>query len=210
MARPGDELLDPSGLRLVFVETAGSSGGAAFALDWFVPVGGRLVALPHVHPYDAEIFEILAGRARYRVGRNVYERSAPYAYGVPPGALHVHASNAGDTVLHVRQTIRPDPPNPELVAGVERFFETLFALTQRGKVLPGGVIADPLQSALTLGELLLPYTYLPWLPRGTQHAALGRLAKIARGRGYAAHVEPARVTRGPEPEPDPEPAAATA
>jgi hypothetical protein len=29
MARRGDELVDPSGVRLVFVETAESSGGAA-------------------------------------------------------------------------------------------------------------------------------------------------------------------------------------
>jgi len=203
MARPGDEIVDPSGLRMVFVETVSSSGGAAFSLDWFVPAGGRLVALPHVHPYDAEVFEILAGRARYRVGRHVYERSAPYAYGVPPGALHVHAANAGDSVLHVRQTVRPDPPNAALVEGVERFFETMFALAQRGKVLPGGVIADPLQSALTLGELLLPFSYLPWLPQGAQRAALGRLGKIARGRGYTAHVEPERVVRGPQPEPEP-------
>jgi hypothetical protein len=68
---------------------------------------------------------------------------------VPPGALHVHAANAGETVLHVRQTVRPDPPNPQLVDGVERFFETMFALAQRGKVLSNGLIVNPLQSAMT-------------------------------------------------------------
>src|SRR6476660_6756413 len=109
MARAGDELVDPSGVRLVFVETASSSAGEAFSLDWFVPRGARLVALPHVHPSDTEVFELYSGRARYRVGRNRYERSAPYAYAVPPGALHVHPANAGETVLHVRQTVRPDP-----------------------------------------------------------------------------------------------------
>ena len=199
MARPGDELVDPTGLRMVFVETASSSAGAAFSLDWFVPAGGRLVALAHVHPHDFEVFEILAGRARYRVGRHVYERSAPYAYAVPAGALHVHPANAGDTVLHVRQSVRPQPPNERLVEGVERFFETMFALAQRGKVLRGGVIADPLQAALTLGDLLQPFAYLPWLPPGAQRTALGRLGDVARRRGYAAHVEPERVARGPEP-----------
>jgi mannose-6-phosphate isomerase-like protein (cupin superfamily) len=202
MARPGDELVDPSGLRLVFVETASSSGGAAFSLDWFVPPDGRLVALPHTHPFDAEVFEIFSGRARYRVGRHVYERSAPDAYGVPPGALHVHPANAGEGVLHVRQTVRPDPPNAPLVEGVERFFETMFALAQRGKVLSNGLIVDPLQSALTLGELLLPFSYLPWLPHGAQRAILGRLGAVARKRGYAAHLEPERVARGADAEPD--------
>src|SRR4051794_7845525 len=93
MARPGDELVDPSGLRLVFRDTAISAGGAAVSLDWFVPPGGRLVALPHVHPHQVEVFEIVSGRARYRVGRHVHERSAPYTYGVPPGALHGPAAN---------------------------------------------------------------------------------------------------------------------
>jgi uncharacterized RmlC-like cupin family protein len=191
MARPGDELADPSGLRAVFVETASSSDGAAFALDWFVPPGGRLVALPHVHPTDVEVFEIVAGRARYRVGRHVSERSGPHAYGVPAGALHVHPANAGDTELHVRQVVRPDPPNTKLVAGAERFFETSFALAQRGEVYAIGLYRDPLQSAITLHELLFPFAYLAWVPVPAQRALLGHLAELARRRGYAAHVEPA-------------------
>jgi uncharacterized RmlC-like cupin family protein len=192
MARPGEELVDPSGLRLVFVETASSSGGAAISLDWFVPPGGRLVALPHVHPFDVEVFEIVSGRARYRVGRHVYERSAPYAYGVPAGALHVHPANAGDSELRVRQTVRRDPPNRQIVAGAEAFFETTFALAQQGKVLAIGVFRDPLQSALTLHELLLPVSYLPWLPAAVQEPLIGGLAALARRRGYAARVEPER------------------
>jgi mannose-6-phosphate isomerase-like protein (cupin superfamily) len=193
MARPGDELVDSAGVRLVFRETASSSGGAAFALDWFVPPGGRLVALPHVHPTDVEIFEIVAGRARYRVGRHAYERSAPYTYGVPAGALHVHPANAGDTELHVRQIVRPDPPNERLVTGAERFFETTFALDQRGEVYGIGLYRDPLQSAITLHELLFPFAYLAWVPIPAQRAVLGHLAELARRRGYAAHVEPARA-----------------
>ena len=202
MARPGDELVDPSGLRVVFVETAGSSAGAAFSADWFVPAGGRLVALPHVHPFDDEVFELYSGRARYRVGRNVYERDAPYAFAVPAGALHVHPANVGRSVLHVRQTVRPDPPNAPLVEGVERFFETMFALAQRGGVTSFGLIKDPLQSAVTLHDLLLPFSYLPWLGHGVQRVAIGRLADVARGRGYTGHVEPRRGGLGAEPEPE--------
>jgi uncharacterized RmlC-like cupin family protein len=201
MARPGDELVDPTDLRLVFGTTAGSAGGTAIALDWFVPPGGRLVPLPHVHPTDVEVFEIVAGRARYRVGRHAYERAAPYTYGVPPGALHVHPANAGDTELHVRQIVRPDPPNPRLVEGVERFFETAFALAQRREVYAIGLFRDPLQSAITLHDLLFPFAYLPWLPTGAQEALLGRLAGVARSRGYNAYVEPRRRAREPAPAP---------
>jgi uncharacterized RmlC-like cupin family protein len=192
MARPGDELVDPSGLRLVFRETASSAGGAAISLDWFVPPGKRLVALPHTHPRHVEVFDIVSGRARYRVGRHVYEREAPYTYGVPPGALHVHPANTGTTELNVRQTVRPDPPDPGLVEGVERFFETTFALEQRGDVYSIGLFRDPLQSAITLHDLLFPFAYLPWLPVPAQDALIGRLADAARARGYTAHVEPDR------------------
>src|SRR3954452_9434362 len=192
MARPGDELVDPSGLRLVFLQTASSAGGAAIALDWFVPPGARLVALPHVHPHHVEVFEIVSGRARYRVGRHVAERSAPHTYGVPPGALHIHAANAGDTELNVRQIVRPDPPDRALVEGVERFVETTFALEQRGDFSSIGLFRDPLQSAITVPALPFPFAYLPWLPAAAQEALIGRLADVARARGYAAHVEPER------------------
>ena len=193
MAQPGEELVDPSGVRLVFRETASSAGGAAIVLDWFVPPGGRLVALPHVHPRHVEVFEIVSGRARYRVGRHLHERSAPYTYGVPPGALHVHAANAGDTELNVRQVVRPDPPDRALVDGVERFFETTFALEQRGAVSSIGIFRDPLQSAITLHDLLFPFAYLPWLPIPAQRLLIGRIAEVARKRGYSAHVEPQRA-----------------
>jgi hypothetical protein len=196
MARPGDEITDPTGLRIVFLETASSSDGAAIALDFFVPPGGRLIPLPHVHPTDVEIFELVSGRARYRVGRHVYERDAPHTYGVPPGALHVHPANVGPGELHVRQIVRPDPPDRRLVAGAERFFETAFALAQRGEVYAIGLFRDPLQSALTLNDLLFPFAYLPWLPVGAQDALIGRLAEVARGRGYEAFVEPERSATG--------------
>ena len=122
----------------------------------------------------------------------MHERDAPYAYGVPPGALHVHPANAGDTQLHVRQMVRPDPPDRTLVSGVERFFETTFALEQRGEVYGIGLFRDPLQSAITLHDLLFPFAYLPWLPMSAQQALIGRLAEVARRRGYTAHVEPER------------------
>ena len=79
----------------------------------------------------------------------------------------------------------------------------MVALAQEGRVLSNGLIVDPLQSAVTRGELLLPFSYLPWLPHGAQRALIGRLGAIARGRGYEAHVEPRWLARGTAPEPGP-------
>ena len=102
----------------------------------------------------------------------------------------------------MRQTVRPDPPNPQLVDGVERFFETMFALAQRGRVLPGGLIANPLQSALTLSELLLPFSYLPWLPHGAQEALIGGLGTLAKRLGYEASIDPDRGAPSADGEPE--------
>jgi hypothetical protein len=113
-------------------------------------------------------------------------------YGVPRGALHVHPANAGDAELNVRQIVRLDPPDRALVEGVERFFETTFALEQRGDVYAIGLYRDPLQSAVTLHDLLFTFAYLPWLPAGAQEALIGRLADLARRRGYDAYVAPQR------------------
>jgi hypothetical protein len=129
MANAGDELVDPSGLRLRFVETAESTGGTAVSLDWLVPPGGRLVALPHVHPFDDEVFEIVAGRARYRVGRHVYERSAPYTYAVPraraagPGPRHRRVRRPAPVGGHAERPAVPFAYLPWLPAGVQ---ETLI------------------------------------------------------------------------------------
>jgi hypothetical protein len=60
------------------------------------------------------------------------------------------------------------------------------------------VILDPLQGAATL-SLLLPFSYLPWLPRGFQRAAIGGLGRLAQRLGYAAHLEPEWRRRGPDP-----------
>jgi hypothetical protein len=63
-------------------------------------------------------------------------------------------------------------------------------------VLAIGVFADPLQSAVTLHDLLFPFAYLPWLPAGVQEALIGPLAALAGRRGYAARVAPALAATG--------------
>ena len=78
----------------------------------------------------------------------------------------------------------------------------MFALAQRGRVLPGGLIADPLQSAVTLSELLLPFSYLPWLPHGVQEALIGGLGALAKRLGYEASIEPDRAAPGADREPE--------
>jgi len=92
--------------------------------------------------------------------------------------------------VHVRQRITPPEPSFEILAGVERFFETLTALSQQGRANRRGDIFNPLQAALLLTSTLVPVTYIAYLPVGLQAAALGGMSKLAQRLGYPAHIMP--------------------
>ena len=194
MAEPGDLLREPSGIELTYVETAGSSDGRRLALEWLVPPGNRLVARPHRHPDGPEGWELLEGSARYKVAREEHAATAPHTWEVPGNTSHVHPWNDGDVGLRVRQTIDADIDG--LVLGVERYFETLMALAQRGAVDKRFDIKSPLQGALTIREFLMPGSYLAGPPTWLQNALFATLAAVARRRGLDPYVEPERERAG--------------
>ena len=118
------------------------------------------------------------------------EAKAPHTFSVPFNTPHIHPWNTGSTTLHVRQRIRPPEPSFEILEGVERFFETLTALSQQGRANRRGDISNPLQAALLLTSTLFPVTYVVYVPLRLQSAALGGMAKLARRLGYPEHLMP--------------------
>jgi quercetin dioxygenase-like cupin family protein len=197
---PGDELVEPRGLVARMIRTTAGSSPPAMEIEWEVPAGRRLVAIPHKHPGGPERWRVVSGTARHWVGRRRLVTRAGEQWEVPGGTVHVHPANAGRSRLVVRQIIEPDPPEPELTGGVERYFETFFALAQRGGVDRFGRIKDPLQDALTLWEQLVPGSYIAGLPIALQRALIGRLAALARRRGYSPWLEaPRRGGSGDQP-----------
>jgi hypothetical protein len=194
VADPGDVLQNPAmGTTLEYVETSGSSGARRLVMDWIIPPGRRLVSLAHRHPRGSEQWEALEGRAGYRIGREERVEDAPHAWVVPQNAPHVHPWNAGDGELRVRQAIESPEPDEQLIAGVERYFETLCALGQQGKTNAKGDIRNPLQAGISIRELLMPDTYLAGPPGWLQDALFGGLAAVARLLGRSAYVEPQRI-----------------
>lgn len=198
MAIGGESYWNPvSHTRMVVVTSARDGGGRRLAMDWHVPAGGCLVAANHLHAgppgMTAERFEILSGRAQCRIGRTVHAAEAPHVFEIPTETPHIHPWNAGPGELHVRQVIEPPEPDLPLLQGVERYFETLIALSQQGKVDRKGLIRNPLQNALTLSEFLLGGTYLVGIPRGLQSVALLGLAALARRVGMSAYIAPSRM-----------------
>jgi hypothetical protein len=191
VCEPGDELRDPSGLRLLFVDTPGASEGRRLEMEWRVPPGERLVAADHYHPDGPEAWRVLAGTAGYRLDGAELSASAPHEYTVPGSTSHGHPWNAGDDELVVRQIIDTGVrPMPELTGGVQGFFETLFAFAQRGELTADGEIRGRLQNALTIHDLLVPGTFLAGPPRLAQRLLLGAVAALARATGKRAYREP--------------------
>ena len=184
-----------TGERLTFVRTPGSSEGRALELEWWVPEGSRMVALPHRHPGNAEHFELLEGEADYRVGRERRREAAPHRYDVPRDTAHVHPANAGRGPLRVRQWVELERPDAEFLEGVARYFETVSALASEGRVDRRGLIRNPLQFALTISELLMPGTYLSFPPPWAQRPPVIALAALARRAGLRAYHQPPVETR---------------
>lgn len=171
------------------IRTTAGSTPAALEVEWTVPPGGRLVAIPHCHPTGPEEWRVVAGRARFHVGWGAARlMPAPGNWTVPADTMHVHPSNAGDEPLVVRQTIAPDPPEPELTGGIERYFETFFALAQRGGVDRFGRVKDPLQDAISLWENLVPGSYIAGIPTSVQRPLLRAGAALAARRGRVGWV----------------------
>jgi hypothetical protein len=191
VASPGDVLFNPvSGERLTFVRTSGSTDGTALELEWRVPEGSRIVALPHRHPSNDEQFEIQEGRACFRVAGEWQDATAPHEFTVARDTSHVHPANVGTGALRVRQWIDLEGPDPQLVGGVERYFETITALARKGQVDRIGLIRNPLQFALTVSELLMPGTYLAFPSPAVQRPPVEALAALARRLGMSAYHEP--------------------
>ena len=196
VAHAGLELRDERrGLRLHYRATAADTNGRRLEMDWFAEPGRLTVGRPHVHPRGGqESWELLDGEAGYRVGKEEHGARAPHEWVIPPDTPHVHPWNVGDREMHVRQTITTED-RPDILDGVARYFETLFALSARGKVDEKGDIRDPLQSALTIYELLMPGTWLPGPPRWAQRALFATLAGLGRLVGRTAYV-PAEPSGG--------------
>lgn len=190
VGEPGQRLSTPDGLQMTLVETPSSTEGRRLVMEWLVPPGRRLAAADHLHPDGPEVWTVLEGTAGYRLEGEDRSAKAPFEYTVPANTAHVHAWNAGDDPLRMRQLIAADRPMPELTGGVQGFFETLFAFAQDGKVNEKGDIGGRLQNVLCIYALLVPGTFLAGPPRAAQRVLLGGLSGLARASGKKAYREP--------------------
>lgn len=174
MIRKGDTIRNPvTRERVTFLETAAETDGEAVVIDTSVAPDG-FVAATHVHPFQSERFEILAGTAEFRVGKENLTAEPGDVVIVEPGTLH-RFQNAGDEELRFVTEVRP-------ALGFETFLETMYGLAADGKTNQKG-LPNPLRLAVIMRDHF-DLVRLPFPPAFLQKAGLVLGAPLGRLLGY--------------------------
>jgi quercetin dioxygenase-like cupin family protein len=174
VARAGDVLENPAtGDRLVFLRTAGETGGELLEYELtFVPRG--FAVRDHLHPSQEERHEVLDGSLGLVVEGREQRLEAGDAVDVPPATRH-RIFSTQDAPLKARFALRP-------ALDAEVLLETLFGLARDGKI---GRSGDP--GLLQLAVIFSDFAELGRPPRpspAVQRALFAPLAALGRLRGY--------------------------
>ena len=93
MAPRGQVIENPlSGEQIAILRTAADTGGTALEWELVLAPGGR-VPSSHAHPEQEEVFTVLAGQLRFRVGLRRIIANPGDTVRIPPGTVH-HFANA--------------------------------------------------------------------------------------------------------------------
>jgi mannose-6-phosphate isomerase-like protein (cupin superfamily) len=182
------------GQRSRILTLPGESGGRQFVLEYVTRLYGGEHANPaHLHTTFTETFEILKGRARYRLGSETRTAAAGDRIEMPPMVPHQHPWSDSLQELHVRHTAVANPPN---LRGLNASLQA--DITVQGLARLGLVNGKGLPSLLQLAVLLdttMPSTYLDGMPIPFQRLVYGTLAPFGRLLGYkAAYREHGMIT----------------
>ncbi len=171
---------------ILVVESDAETNGKGWLLEVrCVPNAGPDLA-EHLHQSWTERFEILTGRAYYKLDGVQKTAQAGETFTVLPGQPHVHPWNAGDTEMVFRQQDDFGQADPQIVQEVLGVFATIADLARQGKVNERGLPRNPLQLAASLRILNKHGGYDASLPIAVQNllsATLGRLAELLGYRG---------------------------
>lgn len=186
MLQAGDVIENPiMAQRILLCQTARDTQGAFVAVEYFnQPFTGKGAAPPHFHPTMTERFEILAGTARYRLGKDERDAKPGDVLTFPPRVPHLHPWSISAEELHVRQTTIPDQPNIAALEASGEALVTLFGLARDGKVNKDG-LPNLLQLAV-LVRSMMPYAYLDGMSIPVQAVVFGSLAAVGHLLGYRA------------------------
>jgi quercetin dioxygenase-like cupin family protein len=182
------------GQRSRIVTLPADSGGKQFVLEYVTRLYGGEHANPaHLHTTFTETFEILKGRARYRIGSETKTAAAGDRIEMPPMVPHQHPWSDSLQELHVRHTAVANPPDLRGLNASLQVDITIQGLARLGLV-DGRGLPSLLQLAVLL-DTTMPATYLDGMPIGVQRLLYGLLAPIGRLVGFkAAYREHGMIT----------------
>ena len=174
MFHAGDQIENPvTGERLVFHETAAETGGERVVFETIVRPEG-FVAAAHVHPFQTECFQVLAGSMGIRRGRITAELQAGETAVIDPGTPHKFW-NAGDEELRFICTVTP-------ALQFERLIATMYTLAAAGKTNRKGM-PSPLRLAV-IANHHFDDVRLPLIPQPLQKLGLVLGAPAGRLVGF--------------------------
>ena len=167
MPSPGDELVSAGGVRLVFEETADTTGGELVRVRAFHPPGGE-EPIEHLHPFQEERFEVVSGEMTASIDGREEVYAAGSRFVVAPEVVHA-MWNAGPAPVELLWETRPALKTGE-------FFERVWGLRGKPSRLEFAVIARAYDEEF---RVVKP-------PRGVQKVVFPVLAPLGRLRGHRA------------------------
>ncbi|MBI1886385.1 MAG: cupin domain-containing protein [Chloroflexi bacterium] len=170
MARAGDVIENQvSGERFTFRKTAAETDGQLLQFELALRPGGR-VPIDHIHSKQEERFEVISGRATFRVGKTERELTAGESVVVPPGTAHSVRNDSGEET-RIAVEFRP-------AMSTEFLFEAICRLAGEGKVSRSG-LPNPLRMAV-VARSLRDETYMAGVPVALQRAGIAVMAPLGR------------------------------
>ena len=161
-----------SGEQITIRRTAADTSGSVLEWELLLAPGGR-VPSSHAHPEQEEVFTVLAGRMRFRVGVRRVIANPGDTVRIPPGTVH-HFANAGSQAARV--AVRTSP-----ALSMQELLETAAALAQDQQAA-----ARRLPRLSDLALFMRDFdreVRAPYLPAPLVRAVLSPLARLASWRG---------------------------
>jgi quercetin dioxygenase-like cupin family protein len=180
LIRKGDTIENPvTGERIYFHATSADTGGEAVVIEVTVKPNG-FAAAAHLHPYQTERFEVLAGELEFRLGREKQVARAGDVVVVGAGTPH-RFRNVGETDARFVCEIRP-------ALQFERLIETMYSLAADGKTNRKAM--PNLLRLAVIANAHFDDVRLPFPPAVMQKAGLALGAPIGRMLGYRPVYDP--------------------
>ena len=161
-----------SGEQITIRRTSTDTGGAVLEWELVLAPGGR-VPSSHAHPEQEEVFTVLAGQMRFRVGARRVVANPGDTVRIPPGTVH-HFANAGSQPARV--AVRTSP-----ALSMQELLETAAALAQ-DQHTAARRLPRPTDLALFMRDFEREVR-APYLPAPLVRAVLSPRARLARWRG---------------------------